>query len=101
MGAVGDVSAGYAQLLRVVGCLVNEVRSLKYYKVAACVDRDQNVVNGKQLGEVNRDVNVSRDAIFNEVREVNERNKRKCSIILREFERNSVNDVCDMQRSMS
>ena len=54
-------------LLRVVGCLVNEVRSLKDYKVAACVDRGRNVVNGKQLGEVNRDVNFSRDAIFNKV----------------------------------
>ena len=27
IGAVGDVSVGYAQLLRVVGCFVNEVRS--------------------------------------------------------------------------
>ena len=95
VGAVGNVSAGYAQLLRVVGCLVNEVHSLKDYKVAACVDQDRNVVNGKQLGEVNRDVNFSRDAIFNEVRKVNERDKHKCSIILRGFECNSVNDVCD------
>ena len=36
-GAV-DVSAGYAQLLRVVGCLVNEVHNLKDHKVTACTD---------------------------------------------------------------
>ena len=38
VGAFVDVSAVYAQLLRVVGCLVNEVRSSKDYKEAACVD---------------------------------------------------------------
>ena len=48
VGAIGDVSAGYAQLLRVVSCLINEVRSLKVYKVTACVDRDQNVVGRGQ-----------------------------------------------------
>ena len=90
VGAVGDVSAGHAQLLRIVGCLVNEVHSLKDYNVAACVDQDRNVVNGKQRGKVNRDVNFSRDEIFNEVREVNERDKHKCSIILRGFDCNSV-----------
>ena len=37
MGAVSDVSAGYAQLLRVVGCLVNEIRSLQDCKVTDCV----------------------------------------------------------------
>ena len=54
MGVIGDVvSAGYAQLLRVVGCLVNEVRSLKDYNLAACVDRDQNVVGrGQQRCEL-------------------------------------------------
>ena len=73
--------------------MVNEVRSLKDCKVAAC--GAQGVTSDKQMGRLNRDVNFSRDAIFNEVREVNEREKRKCSIILREFGYNSVNDVCD------
>ena len=93
MGAVGDVSSGYTQLLRVVGCLVNELRSFNDYKVAACADRVE--VSCKQLGKVNRDANFSRDTIFNEVREVNEREKRKGSLILREFDCNSVNEVCD------
>ena len=76
-----------------VGYLVNEVRSLKDYKVAACTDRVE--VSGKQRGEGNRDVNFSRDASFNEVRKVNERERRKCSLILRGFDCNSVNEVCD------
>ena len=47
---------GYAHLLHVVGCLVNEVRSLKDYKVTACADRG--VLSDKQLlRELNRDVN--------------------------------------------
>ena len=71
MGAVSNVSTGYAQLLRVVGCLINEVHSLKDCKMAAC--RDQGVTSDKQMGGLNRDVNFFRDAIFNEVREVNER----------------------------
>ena len=71
VGAVGDLLAGYALLLRVVGCLVSEVCSFNDHKVAASADRG---VSGKQqLAELNRDVNFSRDAIFNEVREVNER----------------------------
>ena len=37
-GAFVDVSAVYAQLLRFVCCLVNEVRISKDYKEAACVD---------------------------------------------------------------
>ena len=93
MGAVSDVSAGYAQVLRVVGCLVNEVRSLKDCKVAAC--RDQSVTSDKQIGGLRRDVNFFRYDIFNEVREVTEREKRRCSIILRGFGCNSINDVCD------
>ena len=52
MGAVSDVSAGYAQLLRVVGCLINEVRSLKDCKVAAC--RNQGVTSDRQIGGLNR-----------------------------------------------
>ena len=40
-------------------------------------------------------MNFSRDTIFNEVREVTEREKRKCSIMLRGFDCNSVNDVCE------
>ena len=35
MGFVGDVSAGYAPLLCLVGYLVDKVRSLKDCKVAA------------------------------------------------------------------
>ena len=65
IGAVNDVSAGYAQLLHVVGCLVNEVHSLKDCKIAAC--RDQGVTSDKQMVGLNKDVNLSRDAIFNEV----------------------------------
>ena len=37
--AVGDVSAGYAQLLCVVGCLINEVTSLKDCKMTAHIDQ--------------------------------------------------------------
>ena len=92
MGAVGDVSAGYAQLLRVVGCLINEVRSLKDCKVTACTDR---VVSDKQQEELSRDVNLSRDTIFNEVREVTKREKRKYCIMLKGFDCNSVNDICE------
>ena len=61
MGAVSDVSAGYAQLLRAVGCLVNKVCSLKDCKVIAC--RDQGVMNDKQMRGLNRDRNFSRDFI--------------------------------------
>ena len=57
MGAVGDVSAGYTQSLRVVGCLANEARSLKDCKVTERTDR---IVSDKQQGELNRDVNFSR-----------------------------------------
>ena len=48
-GRVGvvDVSAVYAQLLRVVGCLINEVRSVKDCKVAAWSDR---IVSDKAPG---------------------------------------------------
>ena len=42
-----------------------------------------------------RDVNISRCTIFNEVREVTEREMRKCSIMFRGIEWNSVNDVCN------
>ena len=35
------------------------------------------------------------DAYFNEVREVNEREKRKSSVILCGFECNNVNGLCD------
>ena len=56
MGAVSDVSVGYAQLLCVVGCLVNEVHSLKDCKVAA--HRNQGVICDKQIGGLNRDVNL-------------------------------------------
>ena len=93
VGAVGDVFAVYVQLLCAVGCLVNEMRSLKDYKVAACADRVE--VSAKQQGEVNRDVNFSRDIIFNEIREINEREKRKCSLISRAFDCNSVSEVCE------
>ena len=55
------------------GCLVNEVRSLKDCKGAAY--RDPGVMGDKQLRELSRDVNFSRDAIFNEVREIIERGK--------------------------
>ena len=99
MGAVSDVSAGYAQLLHVVGCLVNEVCSLKDCKVAAC--RDQGVMSDKQMGGLNRDINFSKNAIFNVVREVNERENRECSIILRGFGCNSVNDACDKFKGVS
>ena len=92
MGAVSDVSAGYAKFLRVVGSLVNEVCSLKNCKMTA--GRDQSVVIGKQMGWLNRDVNFSRDAIFNEIWEVTERQNCNCSIILRGCDCNSVNDVC-------
>ena len=54
MGAVSDVSAGYAQLLRIVGCLVNEVCSLKDCKMAAC--RDQGVETMKQFIPQNRHI---------------------------------------------
>ena len=91
-GAVSDLSAGYSQLLCSVGYLVNEVRSLKGCKVAACTD--QGVTSDKKMGGLNRDINFSRDTIFNEVQDVTEREKHKCSI-LREFGCNSVNDVCN------
>ena len=45
--------------------------------------------NQKQLRWLNRDVTLSRDAIFNEVWEVTERIKCKGSIILRGFGCNS------------
>ena len=52
------------------------------------------VESREQQGELNRDVNFSRDTIFNEVWKVTERERRKCSIMLRGFDCNSVNDVC-------
>ena len=62
----GDVTAGYAQLLRVVGCLVNQVRGL----VDSSSGDGGNVTNpnGPHV-KVPSDINISRDAIFTEVRE--------------------------------
>ena len=93
----GDVTAGYAQLLRLVGCLVNQVRGL----VDSSSGNSGNVtnLNGPHV-RVSSDVKISRDAIFTEVRELNERDKRKCSIILQGFDCESVNDVCEKFNSI-
>ena len=64
--------------------------SLKNCKVTARADQ---IESYEQQRALNRYVNFSRDTIFNEVREVIEREKRKCSIMLRGFDCNSVNDV--------
>ena len=93
----GDVTAGYAQLLRVVGCLVNQVRSLLDSR------SDTESENGTALNipaKVSSDVNFSRDAIFTEVREVTERDKRKCSVILRGFNCESETAVREKFRSI-
>ena len=45
------------------------------------------------LGEQDQMRSLSREAIYNEVKEVNERDKRKCSVILRRFNCNSVGAV--------
>ena len=52
-------------------------------------------VADSQVTKLNGDVNFSREAIFSEVREVNEREKRTFSIILRGFDCNSVSAVRD------
>ena len=88
----GDVTAGHVQLLRVVGCLVHKVRGL----VDSRSGDGGNVINpnGSHV-KVSSDIYISRNAIFTEVRELNERGKRKCSIIFRGFDRESVNDDCE------
>ena len=63
---------------------MNEACSLKDYKLAACAN--QGVMSGKKLRKVDRDVDFPRDEIFNEVQEVIDREKHKCSIILEGFE---------------
>ena len=75
--AVRNVSAGYAQL-RVVGCLVNEVRSLKDNSVSGHAKHVG--VADSQVTKLNGDVNFSRDAIFSDVREVNERGKESSQL---------------------
>ena len=58
------------RMLRVVGCLVNEVRSLK---------------DDFQRTKLNGNVNFYRDAIFSEVGEVNEREKKKALNYIKGF----------------
>ena len=69
----GDVTACYAQLLRVVGCLVNQVRGLVDSNSAA--ESGNVTVKSGWSTKVSSDINISRDAIFTEVRELSERDK--------------------------
>ena len=58
VGAIGDVSLDYTQLLSVIGCLINEVHSLKDCKVAAHWAHTDWIVSDKQP-ELMPDVNFS------------------------------------------
>ena len=40
-------------------------------------------------------MNFSRDTLFNEIQEVTEKKKCKCSVMLKGFDCNSENDVCE------
>ena len=73
------MTTGYAQLLRVVGCLVNQARNLVE---SSSVTESENVTALNVPAKVSADVNVSTDATFTELRELTERDKHKYSVIL-------------------
>ena len=80
----GDVTAGYAQLLRVVGWPLKQGLNL-----VASSSSSENGNMAELIGQQAKlpsDHNIPRDAIFTDVFYLNERYKRKYSIILQRFD---------------
>ena len=66
-GGAGDVTAVYAELLQMMGCLVNQVRCL--VECSTVADRVNRIaLSGGQV-KISSDATISRKAIYTEARE--------------------------------